>query len=304
MDRNNPFFRQVELLVRTLPIVALQPCFALKGGTAINLFVRDLPRLSVDIDLAYLPVEERETSLAAIDLALGTIKQDIEHRLGAEVQVITLKNSNKRTRLHITLNGDTVKLEVTPVLRGSVFPAEIRQVKQTVEETFGFAEMQLLGFEDLYAGKLCAALDRQHPRDLFDVKLLLENEGIDKKLIKVFLVYLIAHNRPMAELLKPNFTDISTSYQSEFVDTMMNPAKQAELENTRQDLVRLINLALTDDDKRFLLSVKNLEPNWEYLDLEQVKKLPGVRWKLHNLEKMNKRKRLLAVEKLESVLYE
>lgn len=303
MDRNNPFFRQVELLVRTLPIVALQPCFALKGGTAINLFVRELPRLSVDIDLAYLPVEERETSLAAIDLALGTIKQDIEHRLGAEVRMITLKNSNKRTRLHITLNGDTVKLEVTPVLRGSVFPAEIRQVKQTVEETFGFAEMQLLGFEDLYAGKLCAALDRQHPRDLFDVKLLLENEGIDKKLIKVFLVYLIAHNRPMAELLNPNFADISASYQSEFVDTMMNPAKQAELENTRQDLVRLINLALTDGDKRFLLSVKNLEPDWEYLGLEHVKKLPGVRWKLHNLEKMNQKKRLLAVEKLENVLY-
>ena len=48
--------RQVQLLIRVLPSIAEEACFALKGGTAINLFVRDMPRLSVDIDLTYLPV--------------------------------------------------------------------------------------------------------------------------------------------------------------------------------------------------------------------------------------------------------
>ncbi len=43
--------KQVELLVRTIPNVAEEKCFALKGGTAINLFIRNMPRLSVDIDL-------------------------------------------------------------------------------------------------------------------------------------------------------------------------------------------------------------------------------------------------------------
>ncbi len=50
---NNPFTEQVRLLVALLPRVAKQECFALKGGTAINMFLRDMPRLSVDIDLAY-----------------------------------------------------------------------------------------------------------------------------------------------------------------------------------------------------------------------------------------------------------
>jgi hypothetical protein len=59
VEANNPFTEQVRLLVALLPSVAKQTCFALKGGTAINLFLRDMPRLSVDIDLTYLPVEDR-----------------------------------------------------------------------------------------------------------------------------------------------------------------------------------------------------------------------------------------------------
>ena len=65
------FEGQVALLVRILPYVGTEACFALKGGTAINLFVRDLPRLSVDIDLVYLPIEDRETSLIGIRSALS-----------------------------------------------------------------------------------------------------------------------------------------------------------------------------------------------------------------------------------------
>ena len=61
--------RQAALLIRTLPLVAEETCFALKGGTAINLFIRNMPRLSVDIDLTYLPVQPRAESLTAIDAA-------------------------------------------------------------------------------------------------------------------------------------------------------------------------------------------------------------------------------------------
>ena len=70
--------QQVALLIRTIPFVARERAFALKGGTAINLFVRDMPRLSVDIDLTYLPVEDRTTSLAAIDAAMLRIRERIE----------------------------------------------------------------------------------------------------------------------------------------------------------------------------------------------------------------------------------
>lgn len=70
MDRESPYYKQVSLLIRMLPVVATEPSFALKGGTAINLFVRDFPRLSVDIDLAYLPLEPRDEALANVKAAL------------------------------------------------------------------------------------------------------------------------------------------------------------------------------------------------------------------------------------------
>ena len=77
MPFNETYQRQVSLLIKMLPCVATEDCFALKGGTAINLFIRDMPRLSVDIDLTYLPVSSREESLAAIDAAMKRIAQRV-----------------------------------------------------------------------------------------------------------------------------------------------------------------------------------------------------------------------------------
>lgn len=73
MAFSESYRKQVALLVRVLPAVAAERCFALKGGTAINLFVRDLPRLSVDIDMTYVPVQSRAESLSAIDAAMKRI---------------------------------------------------------------------------------------------------------------------------------------------------------------------------------------------------------------------------------------
>jgi hypothetical protein len=151
MEANNPFTEQVRLLVALLPSVAKQSCFALKGGTAINLFLRDMPRLSVDIDLAYLPLEDRAVSLAGIDMALGEITADIERHIPrTEVRASVLKGTGRRFKL-LVRQGDThVKIEVTPVLRGSVYPVEDRQLSARAGKTFGFARMPVLSFEDLY----------------------------------------------------------------------------------------------------------------------------------------------------------
>ena len=77
MPINEIYRAQVRLLLRLLPIVADEKCFALKGGTAINLFVRDLPRLSVDIDLIYLPMHGRREALVGIDAAMKRIEARI-----------------------------------------------------------------------------------------------------------------------------------------------------------------------------------------------------------------------------------
>lgn len=165
------YMRQVELLVRTLPYIARQDVFALKGGTAINLFYRDMPRLSVDINLTYLPIEDRDTTLSGIDAALDRIRDDLLKNLrGVDVQRIA-GGGNNGTRVLVRQGTTEIKIETSPVARGTVHPPELRAVTDGVAEAFGFAEMQVVSFEDLFGGKLHAAVDRQHPRDLFDVKL-------------------------------------------------------------------------------------------------------------------------------------
>src|SRR5277367_16875 len=148
---------QVALLVRILPLVAEESCFALKGGTAINLFVRDMPRLSVDIDLTYLPVEPRPESLSAIDAAMRRIAGRIKRAIpGAKITHGSTEGAV--TRLTVRAAFVQIKIEVTPVLRGTVYESEVRSVSPAVESVFGFAEMNVVSFADLYAGKIVAAL--------------------------------------------------------------------------------------------------------------------------------------------------
>ena len=298
-----PFTEQVRLLVMLLPHVAKQDCFALKGGTAINLFLRNMPRLSVDIDLAYIPVEDRDTSRAGIDDALFKITNDIERAVPrTSVRSSTLKGTDKRFKLVVSQGSTTVKVEVTPVLRGSVFPTEQRQLSPKAEAEFGFARVPLLSFEDLYAGKICATLDRQHPRDLYDIHLLLNNEGISERLKNAFLVYLMSHNRPMAELLAPHLVDIEPLYRTEFDGMTFEPISLQDLEGTLSQLIQMIHGALTDPDRRFLVSFKKGEADWSAFPTPDVERLPAIQWKMLNLNRMDRTKRKKATIKLEKVL--
>jgi predicted nucleotidyltransferase component of viral defense system len=302
MDRSNPSFRRVELLVRVLPYVAKQKCFALKGGTAINLFVRNLPRLSVDIDLVYLPLDPREKALPAIQRALREIDRSLTAAMpGIKVQATNPKDTDSQ-RLTLSLEGRQIKIELSPVLRGAVWPTETRSVVEAVEDTLGYAEIQVVSLNDLYAGKICAALDRQHPRDLFDIKLLFENEGISRDLFKTFLVYLISHRRPMAELLSPARKDIRAMFGSEFKDMTREPVTFDQLLEVRERLIREVQGSLTDADRDFLLSVKGRRPDWSLLDLPGIDKLPSVQWKLHNLNRMSDDKHQMALAQLEAII--
>jgi hypothetical protein len=293
----------VELLLALMPLVGRESCFALKGGSAINLFVRDLPRLSVDLDLTFLPVRERSQSLAEIDAALDRMALEIARTLaGVEIQH-GAGRPGERTKLLVKRGGVGVKVETSPVLRGAVGPPAIGGVCPTIEAQFGYVELPLLHPHDLHAGKLCAALDRQHPRDLFDVKLLLENEGVTEDLMQVFIVYLISGNRPLAEMLAPQFQPLETVFETQFKGMTMQPVSDADLEVTRRALVKLIRERLTDAQRRFLLSFKQGEPEWSLLPMPGVAQLPAVQWKLINIGRMSKAKHAAAVEQLKQVLF-
>jgi predicted nucleotidyltransferase component of viral defense system len=298
----NAYQAQVQLLVRALPFVAVETCFALKGGTAINLFVRNLPRLSVDIDLAYLPVADRAASLAAIEAALLRIKAGIEAGIpNATVSTSRTAGENSIVKLVVAIPGAQIKIEVTPVLRGSVYPAAVQQVCEDVEDAFGFAEITVLDFADLYAGKLVAALDRQHPRDLFDARDLLRLEGIDDKLRRAFLVYLISHRRPVAEILACRRKPLQPEFDANFAGMTDEAVTVADLEAARIELVDQLVRQMPDTHRRLLLSVETGTPNWPLLRIAGAADLPAVKWRLQNISGLTDAQRADNTAKLKDV---
>ncbi|MDP2619566.1 MAG: nucleotidyl transferase AbiEii/AbiGii toxin family protein [Hyphomicrobiales bacterium] len=280
------YIEQVRLLMRALPSIAEEKVFALKGGSAINLFYRDMPRLSVDIDLVYLPVEDRETSLRNIDEALDRIVGTLARRSPDMRLQRIAGGGNNETRIMIGSGRAQVKVETSPVGRGIVLAPQSLRVADVVKDTFGFAEMQVVAFEDLYGGKLHAALDRQHPRDFYDVKLLYENEGLTDSLFRVFLVYVSASGRPMHELLAPAKASLDALYTEEFAGMTRDVVSLDELESARARLLDDIRTRLTGDAATFLLSLHDAEPDFGLIGLPDAERLPAAQWKLLNLRKL------------------
>lgn len=158
MDRTSIYYKQVQLLIQVIPFVAQQSCFALKGGTAINLFVREFPRLSVDIDLVYLPMNGRDEALQEIRDALDAISADLKGTFSDIEITESYKNKSDALRLIVSRNGVQIKVELSPVLRGTVFEPESMEVCDAVENEFGYAEMPVVALADLYAGKYAQRL--------------------------------------------------------------------------------------------------------------------------------------------------
>lgn len=303
--KDSPYFKQAQLMLKTIPHVTAETCFALKGGTAINLFVRDMPRLSVDIDLTYLPVDEpRDTALKKMSDALARVAAAIKKTIAStRVQETRAQSPDRVTRLTVAVGPTRIKIEPNEVIRGSVFPAEERELTQRAEETFELSvTAQTLSLPDLYGGKLCAALDRQHPRDLFDVKLLLDNEGITEKIRKAFVVYLASHDRPMHELLDPTRKNIRRIYENEFAGMTVDPVSYEDLIMARETLVETLTKELTNGEKHFLVSLKAGQPKWDLVEIDGIEKFPAVQWKLANVRKMTAKKQRDLLDKLTRVL--
>jgi predicted nucleotidyltransferase component of viral defense system len=301
MPFRDQYQAQVRLLMRLLPIVAREACFALKGGTAINLFVRNLPRLSVDIDLMYLPVNGRPEALADIDAAMKRIKAAALAELPG-ARVTENIHDGAILRLLVIAEGTQVKIEVSPVLRGVVHEPFTIPVTEAVEEAFGYAETSVVSFEDLFAGKLVAALDRQHPRDLFDVQGLLTQEGLTDDLREAFIVYLLSHNRPMGEVLSGRVKDLANEYSNGFEGMTEATVAIDELVQTQHEMIEVLIGAMPDHHREFLIGFERAEPDWSLLKIGHVAELPAIRWRQRNLDKLKPDQRSALVELLRNSL--
>ena len=304
MRKDTVFFRQAELVLRVLPLVNQEEVFALKGGTAINFFLRDLLRLSVDIDLTYLPINDRKATLSDIDRALHRILERVEKTIpGVRVFSKRDREFNLVAGLLIRRGDATIKVEPNSVLRGSVFPTETRTLCKKAQDLFELSiEARTLSFEDLYGGKACAALDRQHPRDLFDIDLLFKNEGLTEKIRKAFIVYVVSHSRPIVELLNPRWGDLRLVFEREFQGMVIEPVTAEELRIVGEQLVLKLHEEMTEEERRFIVSVKEGKPQWEILRVPGIENLPGIQWKLQNIRRMTPVKHQEALRKLRDYL--
>ena len=282
-----PYRAQIDLLIDVLPYVDQEKRLALKGGTAINLFLRDLPRLSVDIDLTYLPFDDRYTAMQNITEAMKRIKDSIESSI-PDSTVNEVANSNGVVaKLTIQKGRAQIKIEVNTVLRGHLYDTQPMQLSDTVQDSFGkYAEITVVSNAELFGGKICAALDRQHPRDLFDVHYLLENEGITERIKYGFLSVLLSHDRPFHEVIAPNFKDQKKAFETQFKGMTDVEFSYNDFESTRVRLVKEVQASLTDSDKELLVSFVDGKPRWDLFPHKRLKYLPGIKWKLLNIAKL------------------
>ena len=274
---NQVYLDSARLLTRVAPLVLVDDTFALKGGTAINLFVRDMPRLSVDLDLVFPDhTVPREEALRRINEA---IRQSVARlkKQGFQTHAPASADAGE-TKLLVRQGVIQVKIEVNFVMRGTVNPVRMASLTQSARDTLqADLEIPVVSLEDVYGGKLVAAMDRQHPRDLFDVMQLFAHEGITPGIRRAFVVYLASHNRPVHEVLFPTLRDIRQEFENNFVGMTVEPVELDDAMTARERMVRELQQGLTADERRFLLSLVAAEPEWNLLGVPHMQRLPGLR---------------------------
>jgi predicted nucleotidyltransferase component of viral defense system len=286
----------VRLLLQVTPDVFANEIFAMKGGTAINLFVRDMPRLSVDIDVVYTPRQTpRDEALSQIATELDAVAERLS-KLGVRTRTVPSGNLDE-TKLVVENATSQVKVEVNVVFRGTVLPTQRRALTARTAEMFSAElDVPVLAPAELYGSKIVAAMDRQHPRDLFDVWQMFEAGEFSDEVVECFVTYLAGHNRPMHEVLFGNEKSFAAEYRNNFVGMTTETVELATLEAARTRLRTELPQRLTPDQREFLMGLSRADPDWTLLNCPHASELPALKWKLANLEAFTKRQPTRAQE--------
>ena len=278
----------VRLLLAIAPTVFASGRFAMKGGTALNLFVQDMPRLSIDIDVVYVDHRpDREAALKIISAELVAMKAALK----AKGYRATLPTNTQGDEVKLVVGNDAtqVKVEVNFVFRGSVLPVETRSLVATAQDIFTTeVVIPVLATPELYGSKLVAAMDRQHPRDIFDVLHMLDRFGWQELFVDCFVAYLAGHNRPVHEVLFPKTKPLEPAFSNEFAGMTREEVSLDALLAAQARLIADLPRQLSERQRSFLLSLVRVEPDWTLLPFPHLQELPALKWKLLNLAKLKK----------------
>lgn len=292
----NIFAQKVGLLLRLIPIIMEENVFAIHGGTAINLFLQNLPRYSVDIDLTYIPLSNRQKSMDDINLHLDLICEKAK-RTFKGMHIIHNKTTSK---LLCEYYGKQVKIEVNQTKRGIIGGEVFTQPLCTkAQDEFSlYCEAKIVPLTLLYGGKIAAALSRQHPRDLFDVKYM----NIPFNQCREGLLFcILGSDRPLHESFSPRLIDQRDAMENQFKGMSSIPFSYEEFEDTRIKLINEVKNILSDEDKHFLLSFELGDPQWNGYEFEHFKNYPSVQWKLINVQKLAKQNPSKLMEEAEKL---
>lgn len=280
---NNRYHKQVALLIRAMPSIYKIKDFAIHGGTAINLFHQNMPRYSVDIDLTYIPIQDRATSLRNIDNLLLELKKELEK----SIHGIIVQTRPDLHKLLCKLGEATVKVEVNSIKRGLIGDTvELGLCKKAQVEFDMCCKARTVSFSQLYGGKIAAALSRQHPRDLFDCKYMSLRSFDEVK--DGFMVCLLGSDKPIIECLAPNPLNQRHALENQFEGMSDIPFKFEDYLEARSNLLELVNCNLTEGDKQFLVSFEEGIPEWDKCCAGDLSNFPSIQWKLLNIRKLEK----------------
>jgi predicted nucleotidyltransferase component of viral defense system len=298
---NENYKIQVALLIRIMPLIYKIKDFAVHGGTAINLFVRNMPRYSVDIDLTYIPIKNREESMLEINNYLIAIKHQVEK----VVPGIRVTHKPETLKLLCSKGGAMVKIEVNGIKRGIIGEVEELELCEKAQSEFNMnCKARVVPLALLYGGKIAAALSRQHPRDLFDYKFM-EVDSFDE-IKNGFIFYLLGSDKPLIESLQPNPIDQHEALNNQFKGMTDIPFNYADFEVVRNELKETVLNNLNETDREFLLSFENGFPEWNKCCAGDLHDFPAIIWKLKNIQTLketNFKKFEIGINKLENFLH-
>jgi hypothetical protein len=231
------------------------------------------------VDVTYIPLGPRDESLADIDKKLAAISQQLQRAVpGINIRPVPNK-------LLCILGRNTVKIEVNGIKRGIIGPTIEMPLCDKAQAEFGmYCKARIVPVEQLYGGKIAAALSRQHPRDLFDYNYM-ETDKIDR-LKRGFMFALLGSDKPFIESLSPHSINQQEALENQFRGMTDIPFTYENYETARKQLITFINALLNEEDKAFLVSFEEADPQWEKSAYSDFRDFPSVQWKLFNVNKL------------------
>jgi predicted nucleotidyltransferase component of viral defense system len=302
MAYSETFLKPSKLMVECLSVLKDDGIFALKGGTAINYFYHGMPRLSVDIDLSYIKINTRAEALEEMKEGLEIYKNDLDNK-GFHTEFKGSVNEGNG-KIFVSSNGVNIKIEPNYILRGTIYPTQMLRMVDEATKVFDItSKVRTLDYREIFAGKMAAFLDRQNPRDIFDMGEFRKAGHHIEEIMDAVVIYIAQDDGMISHILDPILQDKETEFNNHFKGMTIEPVEYGRLVEIRKEILDEFHKSLKKEHGEFLVSIMENKPQWGLLPFQGIEELSGIKWKMQNIPKMKEESRLKEVEDLRNFFH-